>query len=250
MAHTNATPNYSLPQFVGTDKPAWLTDFNGAMSAIDTAVKANEVSAATATASSAQNATAISAQATAISTLQTKVGALETAEPINEAQIATNTQNIATNAQNIVQIDNTLGHTSIAGIGDGKVTGAIADVNTRLSAIETPTGVSVTADGVKTYTQILNELCALIDSTKLNKNSALIDDDTGNVQARFMFKSSGEYTFGGSAGSGLNVITDAYILKTSGSTWVRAAFMSNSTLNVTDNSSAVPVSGSKLKVVY
>ena len=137
MAHTNATPNYSLPQFVGSDKPAWLTDVNGAMSAIDTAMKANEVSAATATASSAQNATAITAQATAISTLQTKVSALETAEPINEAQIATNTQNIATNAQNIVQIDNTLGHTSIAGIGDGKVTGAIADLQTQISGIPT-----------------------------------------------------------------------------------------------------------------
>lgn len=41
MAHTNATPNYSLPQFLGTDKPAWLTDVNAAMLAIDTQMKAN-----------------------------------------------------------------------------------------------------------------------------------------------------------------------------------------------------------------
>ena len=38
MAHTNSTTNYSLPQFVPTDKPAWLTDINGAFSDIDTAV--------------------------------------------------------------------------------------------------------------------------------------------------------------------------------------------------------------------
>lgn len=38
MAHTNSTTNYSLPQFVTTDKPAWLTDINGAFSDIDTAV--------------------------------------------------------------------------------------------------------------------------------------------------------------------------------------------------------------------
>lgn len=38
MAHTNSTTHYSLPQFVTTDKPAWLTDFNGAMSAIDTGI--------------------------------------------------------------------------------------------------------------------------------------------------------------------------------------------------------------------
>lgn len=40
MAHTNSTPNYNLPQFVTTDKPAWLTDINGAFSAIDTAIDA------------------------------------------------------------------------------------------------------------------------------------------------------------------------------------------------------------------
>ena len=38
MSHTNSTPNYQLPQFVGTDKPAYLTDFNQAFSAIDTAI--------------------------------------------------------------------------------------------------------------------------------------------------------------------------------------------------------------------
>lgn len=38
MSHTNTTPNYSLPQFITTDKPAWLTDINGAFLALDTAV--------------------------------------------------------------------------------------------------------------------------------------------------------------------------------------------------------------------
>lgn len=45
MSHTNSTPNYNLPQFVGTDKPTWLNDVNGAMSAIDTQMKANADSA-------------------------------------------------------------------------------------------------------------------------------------------------------------------------------------------------------------
>lgn len=40
MAHTNSTPNYNLPQFLGTDKPAWLTDVNNAMSDIDAAIAA------------------------------------------------------------------------------------------------------------------------------------------------------------------------------------------------------------------
>ena len=41
MGHTNITPNYSLPQFIDSDKPAWLDDVNQAYSAIDTALKAN-----------------------------------------------------------------------------------------------------------------------------------------------------------------------------------------------------------------
>lgn len=41
MSHTNKTTNYNLPQFIGTDKPSWLTDVNGAMTSIDTQMKAN-----------------------------------------------------------------------------------------------------------------------------------------------------------------------------------------------------------------
>lgn len=40
MAHTNQTPNYELSQFLGTDKPAWLVDYNGDMEKIDLGMKA------------------------------------------------------------------------------------------------------------------------------------------------------------------------------------------------------------------
>lgn len=45
MSSTNHTTNYNLPQFVGSDKPAWLGDINPAMNAIDTAMHANAVKA-------------------------------------------------------------------------------------------------------------------------------------------------------------------------------------------------------------
>lgn len=51
MSHTNSTANYNLPQFVGSDTPAWLTDVNGAMSAIDSQMKTNADSVSTANAS-------------------------------------------------------------------------------------------------------------------------------------------------------------------------------------------------------
>lgn len=135
MSHTNSTANYQLPQFLGTDKPAWLTDVNQAYADIDTTMKANEVLAGQANALATQNASAISTQSGQISTLSTKVTALETAQPTDEAQIETNRQNIATNAQNIVEIDNRLGHTSIATIGDGTVTGAIDDLQGQIENI-------------------------------------------------------------------------------------------------------------------
>lgn len=39
MSATNSTTNYALPIFIGTDKPAWLVDWNGAMTDIDAAIK-------------------------------------------------------------------------------------------------------------------------------------------------------------------------------------------------------------------
>lgn len=58
MSHTNSTTNYNLPQFIGTDKPTWLNDVNGAMSTIDTQMKANADSATSAgtSATTANNA--------------------------------------------------------------------------------------------------------------------------------------------------------------------------------------------------
>ena len=39
MASTTKTTNLELSQFVGTDKPAWLTDYNGDMQKIDDGYK-------------------------------------------------------------------------------------------------------------------------------------------------------------------------------------------------------------------
>lgn len=41
MASTNKTTNYELSQFLGTDKPAWLSDYNSDMAKIDAGMKTN-----------------------------------------------------------------------------------------------------------------------------------------------------------------------------------------------------------------
>ena len=38
MASTNKTTNYELSQYVASDKPTYLVDYNGDMSKIDTAI--------------------------------------------------------------------------------------------------------------------------------------------------------------------------------------------------------------------
>lgn len=41
MTATNKTENYSLSQFVGTDRPTWLVDYNSDMEKIDAQMKQN-----------------------------------------------------------------------------------------------------------------------------------------------------------------------------------------------------------------
>ena len=41
MASTNKTANYELSQYIGTDKPTYLGDYNGDMYKIDAAIKTN-----------------------------------------------------------------------------------------------------------------------------------------------------------------------------------------------------------------
>lgn len=41
MTATKHTNNYNLSQFVGTDRPTWLGDYNGDMAKIDARMKAN-----------------------------------------------------------------------------------------------------------------------------------------------------------------------------------------------------------------
>lgn len=93
MAHTNSTANYSLSQFVGTDKPTFLGDYNGDMLKIDTAIKgaADDASGAVTTANAA-SALATDAASTATSAASDASAASATATTaLNTANNATTT---------------------------------------------------------------------------------------------------------------------------------------------------------------
>lgn len=81
MGATNTTANYSLSQFISTDKPAWLQDYNGDMLKIDTAINTAKLAADSAAnaASAAQNdattaVNGVSSLTTTVGTLSTTVG--------------------------------------------------------------------------------------------------------------------------------------------------------------------------------
>lgn len=72
MGHTNSTTYYNLPQFLTTDKPAWLTDINNAMSDIDTGLHAAQSDATTAGTNASQALLDASAASSAASTADAK----------------------------------------------------------------------------------------------------------------------------------------------------------------------------------
>lgn len=89
MSATNATTNYSLPLFIGTDKPAWLVDWNTAMTDIDGQMKVNATAIQANATSISGLSTTVSAHTTSISTISGEISTLSTG--LNSAQGAINT---------------------------------------------------------------------------------------------------------------------------------------------------------------
>ena len=159
MGHTNETNNLHLPQFVANDKPTFLGDINGAMLAIDNAY--GTISAeATGAATTAQNAATAAAGA-----VETASGAVATAQQAaTDATAAEGVANTAAATANNAQ--------STAVLAKSTADTAAADAaEAKAAAIKG--SVSVTADGVKTYGALLNELALLVDFTKVDVKTTL-----------------------------------------------------------------------------
>lgn len=103
MAYTNSTPNYDLPQWIGSDKPDFLGDLDPAFLKIDETMKNNETSATGAeSVANAANTKADNAVSTANSAIA-QIGAVDTKadnaiSTANNAQTTANTANGTANA--------------------------------------------------------------------------------------------------------------------------------------------------------
>lgn len=80
MSSTNKTSHYNLPQFIGSDIPTWLGDFNSAMTAIDSGINAAATSASGAATTAEQASTdAAAAQSSANSAINSAAAASQAA---------------------------------------------------------------------------------------------------------------------------------------------------------------------------
>lgn len=132
MSATNNTTYYEFPVFVGSDKPAWLVDWNGAMTAIDSAIHEAKAEA--------------DANATNIATLQSSVTSLSGTVTSQGSSITTLTDSL-TSLQGTV---NTI--TSLIGNGepttqDKTIIGAINELKADIDALD-PSGEGVQAENV------------------------------------------------------------------------------------------------------
>lgn len=133
FGHSGETTNYDLPQFVGTDKPTWLGDFNTAMASIDAGMAENasditslgtRVSSAEAAAS--QASTDVASLTSTVSTLSSNVQSATTT--------ANNAQSTASSALNTANTANGKADTNTANIATN--TSAISALDTRVTATE------------------------------------------------------------------------------------------------------------------
>ena len=108
--------------------------------------------------------------------------------------------------------------------------------------------VSVTADGVKTYKALLNELYALIDIAKLSPKSTFDTVRGANyfLSYQIAYVDSTQFEFSSSNVSSPNQYTINLVTINSNN----SSFIIHTNGTNTDNSSGVPTSGWKLKITY
>lgn len=140
MSSTNKTTNYNLSQYIGTDKPTYLGDYNSDMLKIDTQLKAN--------ADSASNAASAAGAAQAVASDASKnVQILNDSVTANSGDIA----GLKTkNAQQDVSIQNASNTASSALNKANQNDHNIADINTRNQWIQ---GTNIHNTGLPNYTK-------------------------------------------------------------------------------------------------
>ena len=226
MGHTNETTNLHLPQFIGSDKPTWLGDINGAFQSIDSAYATIETSASGAVSTANNAATVAQTASDAAASAQTAASGAAT-----NAAAAVSTANNAAETANNAQ--------STAVLAKNEADEALAAVNRG--------SVSVTADGEKTCAALLGELFALIDPLKITNHSKLVVVDEIYRLDRL---ASNAYIFHNSRIHSGYVGFSEYRLVSTGSTHYTATVATNAVTINEDSATTTPTNGTTFTLYY
>ena len=145
MSHTNSTTNYGLPEFLSSDKPAWMADINTAFATIDTQMKANADSAGQANtdvgtmglnfAPGYSNASTYAVGD--IVTYNKRVYICDVAVTVPEAFDSDKWSyyRLSDVGETANEDHELIGNTDISSVGDGTLTGAVNTLNANLSEL-------------------------------------------------------------------------------------------------------------------
>lgn len=120
--HTGSTDNYELSQFASSDKPAWLTDYNGDMRKIDAGMKGNADAIAAVSETVGQEGTEIEGIKERLNTAEADIDAAQ--ETIGTGELETQVKNLIGAANELLGLihdndsDITQLQQGLAGIGD------------------------------------------------------------------------------------------------------------------------------------
>lgn len=106
MSFTNQTQHYGLPQYIGSDVPAYLTDYNNAMATIDQGMNAAKTQADSAATAAGQAANDIASLNNTVGTQSTQISAA--AQAASAAQTTANTADSKADAleQRVTTLEN------------------------------------------------------------------------------------------------------------------------------------------------
>lgn len=198
MSATNSTTHYELPSFLGSDKPAWLVDWNGAMATIDSAIYEAKQAADSA-------GTSASAVASDLATLSGTVSSQGSTISTLSDTLTTAVGNINTINGNITTINSLIGNGTPT-TTDQTIIGAINEINAHVGDIDDDIiykDADITVSAGTSFADRLNAVFSQIDMSKVTLKTKLTANDGAEVynivainSNNLMFTSS--YTNGGS----------------------------------------------------
>ena len=167
MGYTNTTSHYNLPQYVATDKPKYLTDFNQTMEAIDAQMYTNAQAAATADGKAVAAKDTADGAVSSIGTLNTQING-DATDPSDRGLAG----DVSDNSGAINTINSLIGNGTPT-TTDQTIIGAINELHAEIGGGSTPsipasdvtydnTTSGLTADDVQAA---IDEVYAAIPST-------------------------------------------------------------------------------------